>query len=531
RATTQYVWAEFRLENKLDADWEYELFFNFFDDAGQLKGQVTREGRIEKDKKGLGYIFDVGWGNDVAGSWKDDRYSIELVFMDTLIATIHFDSSTAEEEGNPDLILGSDKLIKSEAETVTTTQTQTAETVKEESLDELLAKLDVMIGLGNIKKGIREHIDYLKFIKLRKDKGFEESGKVNLHSVFTGNPGTGKTTVVNMLGKIYKQMGLLTKGHIVEVDRADLVGEYIGQTAPKTRKLIEEARGGILFVDEAYSLARAGDDSKDFGKEVVEILLKEMSDGIGDIAIMVAGYPKEMDGFLNSNPGLKSRFSHYYHFDDYLPDELLAIAVSGSSKRGVSFTEQATVFLEEAFIESYRTRDRSFGNARMALGLVDEAKMNMALRLMRNGDLEALDNDTLSRIELEDIQQAFGGKKKRQPDLGINEKLLRDAMAQLNELVGMQNIKTEIAELVKLVRFYRETGKDVLGKFSLHAVFTGNPGTGKTTVARIIADLYKALGLLEKGHLVEVDRQGLVAGYTGQTAIKTSERVEEAIGG
>lgn len=530
RNTTQYVWVEFKLKNKINVDWHYELFFNFFDDAYQLKGQVSREGKIPEGKKDFGYTFDVGWGNDSAGSWKDDKYAVEIVFMDTLIAIAQFESGTEDEEGMPQVILGGQRLVAAAGDN-SQAQVLTQEQEQEKTLDELLAEMDKLIGLTEIKKNIRDHIAYLNFIKLRQEKGFEESGKISLHSVFTGNPGTGKTTVVNMLGKIYKKMGMLSKGHVSEVDRADLVGEYIGQTAPKTRKAIDAARGGILFIDEAYSLARQGDDSKDFGKEVIEILLKEMSDGPGDIAIMVAGYPKEMDVFIESNPGLKSRFTHFYHFDDYLPDELYEIASKAAEKKGVELTPDARKMLEEQFIELYRTRDESFGNARMAIGVIEEAKMEMGLRLMKVPNLAELSKEALSTIEMADIEKAFGGKKRKRPDLGINEKMLRDALSELNGLVGMQNIKEEVNELVKLVRFYRETGKEVLNRFSLHAVFTGNPGTGKTTLARIIAQIYKGLGLLEKGHIVEVDRQGLVAGYVGQTAIKTQEKIDDAIGG
>ncbi|CAN5431272.1 hypothetical protein BH09BAC5_BH09BAC5_10670 [soil metagenome] len=530
RETTQYVWIEAKIKNKVNVDWDYELFFNFFDDAHQLKGQVQREGNVEAAKLDFSYTFDVGWGNEVAGSWKDDKYSMEILFMDTMIAMVEFEAGNEEEEGIPQLILGGQRMVSAGGDSSTAT-VQTDTTQVEETMDELLAKIDSLTGLTEIKKNVRDHINYLNFIKLRQEKGFEESGKLSLHSVFTGNPGTGKTTVVNMLGKIYKKMGILSKGHVVEVDRADLVGEYIGQTAPKTRKAIDSARGGILFIDEAYSLARQGDDSKDFGKEVVEILLKEMSDGVGDIAIMAAGYPKEMDTFIESNPGLKSRFSHYYNFEDYLPEELLEIALKSSEKKGVTLTEEAKKFLGEQFVEVYRTRDNSFGNARMAIGILEEAKMDMGLRLMKSGNLEELSNEAMSTIELSDVQSAFGGRKKKKADFAINEKMLREALDELHGLVGMENIKTEVNELVKLVRFYRETGKEVLNRFSLHAVFTGNPGTGKTTLARIIAKIYKGLGLLEKGHIIEVDRQGLVAGYIGQTAMKTQERIDAALGG
>lgn len=530
KTTTQYVWVEAKIKNKIGLDWQYEIFFNFFDDAYQLKGQVSREGKVEKEKMDYGYTFDVGWGNDVPGSWKDDKYVMEIVFMDTMIAMVEFQAGEADEEGIPELILGGQRLVATSGN-ASTAKVQNDQKPTEETLEELLAKLDALTGLTEVKKNIRDHINYLNFIKLRQEKGFEENTKVNLHSVFTGNPGTGKTTVVNMLGMIYKKMGLLSKGHVSEVDRADLVGEYIGQTAPKTRKAIDAARGGILFVDEAYALARPGDDAKDFGKEVVEILLKEMSDGAGDIGIMAAGYPKEMNGFIDSNPGLKSRFANYYHFDDYLPEELSVIAMSSAEKKGVQFTPDAKKLLDEQFVELYRTRDHSFGNARLAIAVIEEAKMEMGLRLMKVQDYASLSKEALSTIELQDVEKAFGGRNKKKADFAVNEKMLREAMDELNGLVGMNNIKAEVNELVKLVRFYRETGKEVLNRFSLHAVFTGNPGTGKTTLARIIAKIYKGLGLLEKGNLVEVDRQGLVAGYIGHTAIKTQAKIDEALGG
>lgn len=529
KTTTRYLWLEFKLKNITNLDWNYELFFNFYDDAGQLKGQVTREGQILAGKLDFTYTFDAGWGNDTPGSWKDDKYSLEIVFMDTLIASVTFESVATEEEGEPELFLGTPQFAKVEG----TENTVTDGKPKEEDVpvEKLLEKLDALIGLEEVKRSVKDHIAYLNFLKFRKEKGFEEEERISLHSVFTGNPGTGKTTVVNMLGQLYKKLGLLTKGHVHEVDRADLVGEYIGQTAPKVKKAIDAARGGILFIDEAYALARQGEDSKDFGKEVIEIILKELSDGEGDLAIMVAGYPKEMDIFLNSNPGMKSRFKHYFHFEDYLPDELKAIALQAAEKRDVKLTYPAQTFLDDQIMDAYRNRDRTFGNARFAIGVIDEAKMNMGLRLVKLGNLDTLNDEVLSTIEREDIERVFAARNRRNPNIGISEKQLREALDELNALTGMNNIKTEINELVKLTRFYQETGKNVLNKFSLHAVFTGNPGTGKTTVARIIAKLYKALGLLEKGHLVEVDRQALVSGYIGQTATKTQERVEEAKGG
>ncbi|HXC05264.1 MAG TPA: AAA family ATPase, partial [Bacteroidia bacterium] len=400
-----------------------------------------------------------------------------------------------------------------------------------ETLDELLAKLDALIGLESVKKNIKDHINYLNFLKLRKEKGFEEKTTMGLHAVFSGNPGTGKTTVVKMLGQIYQRMGLLSKGHVMEVDRVDLVGEYLGQTAPKVKKAINDARGGILFIDEAYSLARAGLDSKDFGKEVIEILIKEMSDGKGDIAIMCAGYPKEMQGFVDANPGLRSRFTHYFNFDDYQPDELMLIAEGACVKKSVTLSPEARNLLANNLTLAYRSRTDSFGNARFACGVIEEAEVNLGLRLMNHTDITSLSKEEMSVVEAEDVAKVFASQGVKKLHLEVDEKLLKEALSELDELTGMASVKKDVNELVKLVRFYKETGKDVLNKFSLHSVFTGNPGTGKTTVARIIAKIYKGLGLLERGHVVEVDREGLVAGFIGQTAIKTADKVQQAMGG
>jgi SpoVK/Ycf46/Vps4 family AAA+-type ATPase len=530
KKTTRYVWAEIQFKNKIAHEYHYEFFLNFYDDAGQSKASLVQTGYVEPNKQNYAYVFEKAWGSDIPGIWTDDRYLIEIVFNDVLVAAAAFNCGETEEEGETPIIKTIEQTLAAGTSSIAQNpKTEDAGNVK--TLDELLAELDALIGLENVKKSIRENITYLKFTKLRQGKGFVDSSKLSLHSIFTGNPGTGKTTVVKMLGKIYQKMGLLSKGHVVEVDRAALVGEYIGQTAPKTKKMIEQARGGILFIDEAYSLARADDDSKDFGKEVIEILLKEMSDGPGDIAIIGAGYPKQMKSFVDSNPGLKSRFTEYFHFDDYLPEELYQIAIYSAKQKEVVFAIGAEEYLKEQLTEAYRKRDEHFGNARFVNAVVDEAKQNMGLRLMKLTDLETLSNEQLSTILPEDLEQVFYTEKKKKLHLSINDKQLSEALAELNELIGMDKTKQDVHELIKLIRFYNETGKDVINKFSLHSIFTGNPGTGKTTLARIMAKIYKALGILERGHVIEVDREGLVAGYIGQTATKTAEVIDSAMGG
>ena len=516
---SRYIYAEIFLSNLFRADnWHCELFVKFYNQSRELKGQVIRLHNVKKEEDII--KITAGWGANSKGSWKEGSYSIEIVFMDVLLAVVDFKVSEEFAEGVPIVRIPDKSLTYS---------------ILHEELDEsfleVFEKLNSLIGLQEIKQKVKEHASYLEFLKIRKDKGFKEQEKINIHSVFTGNPGTGKTTVAKMMGQLYRKMGLLSKGHVIEVDRVDLVGEYIGQTAPKVKEVIEKARGGVLFIDEAYALARTNDDSKDFGREVIEILVKEMSNGKGDLAVIVAGYPKEMKHFIQSNPGLRSRFKHYFEFPDYMPQELIQIAESAAVTREISFTPESFEILKDIITAAYRERDKSFGNARYILDLLDKAKLNMALRVMARKHPGKLSKDELSCIQVSDVLALGNKMKSALPDIPVDTFLLQQALEELDKLVGIDNVKTQIREMVDVVKYYRETGKSVLTGFSLHTVFVGNPGTGKTTVARILAKIYKALGILERGHIVETDRQGLVAGFVGQTAIKTSEKIDEALGG
>lgn len=532
---TRYIWIELKATNKIPKPdhWSCELTFNFRTANNMLKGSIVKMFFVYPEQPDI--MLTVGWGADKLGSWAFGNYYVDVIFMDTLIASVDFqlgnDLIPATEKDfinfNPIKIpAGLPKQLDSSAKVASIGQKRHSE----HDIDSILNELDALIGLEEVKSRIREYASYLNFITLRKDKGISENEPINLHAVFMGNPGTGKTTVARKLGKIYKQLGLLSKGHVHEVDRTDLVAEFIGQTAPKTKAAIKKAKGGILFIDEAYALARKDDDAKDFGKEAIEILLKELSDG-EDIAIIAAGYPNEIQNFLESNPGLKSRFNMSIDFPDYQPKELIQIAEFAANRRGVKLSETAKDALYKKMVDVYRERDRFFGNARLVNSLIDECKLNLGLRVMENEHPENLSMEELSTIEISDVEELSINKERPAPDLPIDEELLRDSMDKLNRMIGLEGVKNEIQDLVKLVRFYKETGKDVAKSFSLHSVFTGNPGTGKTTVARILAQIYKSLGILERGHIIECDRQSLIGGYIGQTAIKTGELIERAMGG
>lgn len=524
QATSRYVNAEINLEIiSKTRPLPLNFKFNFYNDLGQHKAYMEYFKEIQKDR--LTFAFDTGYGSNKGNYWFQGDYTLEVLFMNQLVAVVPFKVADEEEIADGELsfeIQGRQDPLKKGTEPI----------VKEKpTFEEATKELNALIGLENVKKQIDEFATYLKFIKIRQEKGFEENNSFNLHTAFLGNPGTGKTTVAKMLGKVYHSLDLLTKGHVHEVGRVDLVGEFIGQTAPKVHKAIDKARGGILFVDEAYALSDRGNDNKDFGREVIEVLLKEMSDGPGDIAIVFAGYPKEMKAFLSSNPGMSSRITNHVHFSDYTPDELMKIADYAAEKRSVSINKSARALLHKNVIEAYRNRDEHFGNARFVNGIIEECKQNMALRLMRTDNFEELPDEALSTIIKEDTERVFGVTNRESVQIPIDESALDEALKELHELIGLEEVKRDVDEIAKLVRYYTEIGRDVKKAFSMHTVFTGNPGTGKTTVARILVKIYKALGVLDRGHLVECDRKELVAGYTGQTAIKTALVIDQAIGG
>ena len=238
-----------------------------------------------------------------------------------------------------------------------------ADAIPEASLEELLEKLDTLVGLDSIKKNVRSLINYVKIRGLRTENELTNP-PLSLHMVFMGNPGTGKTTVARILSEIYRAIGVLSKGQLVEVDRSGLVAGYVGQTAIKTTEVVQSAIGGILFIDEAYSLAPDVGSGNDFGRESIETLLKLMEDHRDDLIVIVAGYSEPMERFIASNPGLESRFNRYFIFEDYNSEELYTIFSLMCKRSEYVLNEDAAEYAQKHFSEIHDMRDENFGNAR-----------------------------------------------------------------------------------------------------------------------------------------------------------------------
>ncbi len=384
----------------------------------------------------------------------------------------------------------------------------------------VLDELEQLVGIDSVKERIRAMVQRLPVEERQRSAGIDVPSP-SLHLVLTGAPGTGKTEVARLIGRVYAELGVLPTAKFVEVARHDLVGAHLGETAPRVAAAVESALGGVLFIDEAYSLATDDDDL--YGAEAINTIVKLMEDHQGEFALIVAGYPAEMQRFLASNVGLASRFADTITFPNFTDQELVEVVQIRAGQSGFVLTDEAAEVAEREF--SLMPRDRTFGNARAAVRMFESAVQRQQGRLSQS---DPHDDDELAELIAVDFEP-----QRRSVTMEESEQALEVALAKLDALIGLETVKQYVRGLVAEARIgpEREAAGVVAGSPSHHVVFTGNPGTGKTTVARLLAQIHRALGTLSGGQLVEVSRSNLVGRYIGQTAPLTTDVVLSARGG
>ncbi|MGW5067700.1 right-handed parallel beta-helix repeat-containing protein [Streptomyces cyaneofuscatus] len=385
-----------------------------------------------------------------------------------------------------------------------------------------LGALNALIGLENVKQQVRTLVNLTQLAQRREQLGMP-APPMSRHLVFAGPPGTGKTTVARLFGAILAELGSLRSGHLVEVSRADLVAQVVGGTAIKTSETFQRALGGVLFIDEAYTLtADSGNGGADFGREAVDTLLKLMEDHRDDVVVVAAGYSREMDSFLSSNPGLASRFSRTVEFENYSVPDLVAIMESMCAQHQYELGEGTAEALAAHF--GAMDRDAGFGNGRAARGVFEEMVDRQAVRLSAQAQVTERDLRLLLPDDVSATAAATASETAAPAD---------DPLTRLGDMIGLAEVKREVADLVNLITTARHRAAAGLPVPSLsnHLVFTGPPGTGKTTVARLYGEVLTQLGVLERGQLIEAARADLVGRYIGHTAQLTREVFEKARGG
>lgn len=502
---TTYIAAEIIIKNpffKTDDRLLRGLTIWYFED--EEIGRNDFNLKLKRDWELVEFV--QSWGTPIPGFWKCGEVRIEIFLENQQIIRYNF------QIGNQEIInfIDNNEQLENLSNKQNTQQPKKFEQFQRtnsdnNSIKNLFEEFDNLVGLQNLKQSLKDFISYLEFVKERKAQGIETNENISANCIFLGNPGTGKTTVARILGRFFKAIGILENGHVVEVDRASLIGEYIGETAQKTEKVINQALGGILFIDEAYSLKR-DKSSQDFGQEAIDIIIKRMEDYKDKFFVIAAGYPEPMEKFINSNPGLKSRFTHHFYFDDYNSNELAEIFRIFSEKEKYTLNEKAVKFLIEKLDSLIDNTDGSFGNARFIRNLFSEAKIELSKRYHSLDD-EEKNFTNLNTILINDIQSAWQNIHNRNNSIiKSNEKLDR-YVNEINNLVALDNVKitfNKIISSIKVDKLKSERSISSIHKI-YNSIFIAEPGSGTSTVARLFAKSLFASNKLSKGQLVEID--------------------------
>ena len=379
------------------------------------------------------------------------------------------------------------------------------------TLEEARYKLNSIIGIRELKEFINNVQNNFKVQTIRERLGLTTS-KFSLNMIFAGNAGTGKTNAARITFEYLNALGLLSRGIFKEVSKADFVSENPSDTAKKTVEVINSALGGVLFIDEAYSLCESEDDK--IGKEIVDALLKGIEDNRDDLIVILAGYENDMEKFLSINPGLKSRFPNIIHFEDYTPYEMYEIAINIAKSKGYTIAQDVEDDLIDLFAKNQISGKNDLGNARFVRNIIENAIMDASKKYLQ---------DKQKKIDLLE-RDNFNFKAKAKFNLE----------ERLNQIIGLEEVKDLLRSQYKLIvaqEKRKSVGVETKIEQNLNMVFAGNPGTGKTSIARLVAEMLNSMGLLKIGQLIETDRSNFVSETQGETPKKTEETFQKAMGG